>query len=70
MNFTETNKIEKEIGFIGTTVKRGNATSDEVKFKFDKLIKSGETTKRSKFTTINGIPHKSVNGKLVPLTKI
>jgi hypothetical protein len=70
MNFSETNKVEKEIGFVSDSRKAGRAARAEVEKKFSKLFKNTTPTVRSKFTNVNGIPHKTVNGKLVPLTSL
>ena len=70
MNFSESSKLEKEIGFVSSSTKKGRCSSKEIKEKFG-LGEAGETIKkRSKFSNINGIPHKWKNGKLVPLTKL
>jgi len=70
MNFSETAKVEKSIGFISGSVKREKVKSADVKSKFGKLFSNSNPTKRSKFTIVNGVPHKSVNGKLIPLTSL
>jgi hypothetical protein len=70
MTFSETARVEKQIGFFSNSVKTGKVSSKEVKEKFGKLFSKGEPTKRSKFTIVNGVPCKRVDGKLVPLTPL
>lgn len=69
MYYSEELKVYKKVGFVSTATKKGVATKEEVERKFGKLFEKKEV-KRSKFTVIGGVPHKRVNGKLVPLTRI
>jgi len=68
MYYSEERKEYKKAGFINESAKRGTATKEEVKEKFGKYFT--EKPKRSKFEMVNGVPHKRVNGKLVPLTRV
>ena len=70
MNFTESKKVETEIGFTSTSKKIGKEKAADVRFKFDKLFNKESIVRKSKFTIVNGIPHKTVNGKLIPLTPL
>ena len=70
MDFSETARVEKKIGFVSSSTKTGRVSSKDVKKKFETLFSKGESPKRSKYTIIDGIPYKSVDGKLVPLTSL
>jgi len=70
MTFSETLRVEKKIGFVSNSVRTGRVSGEEVKEKFGKLFSKGKPTKRSKFTMVNGVPCKKVNGKLTPLTPL
>jgi len=70
MNFSETLKVEKSIGFVSNSVKTGKLSNKEVNEKFGKLFSKTNVVKRSKFTVVNGVPCKRVNGKLIPLTPL
>jgi uncharacterized protein (DUF362 family) len=69
MYYSEELKVYKKVGFVSDKTKRSVETKEDVEQKFKKLFEKKVVT-RAKFSIINGVPHKRVNGKLVPLTRV
>ena len=70
MYFAEELKEYKKVGFVSNAVKRGVASKKEVEAKFAKAFAKNVKAVPTKFVVVNGVPHKRVGKKLVPLTRI
>lgn len=70
MYFAEELKVYKKVGFVSDAVKRGVASKKEVEAKFAKAFVKNVKPAPARYTVVDGVPYKKVNGKLVPLTPV
>ena len=69
MYYAEELREYKKVGFVSSAVKKGKVSKEEVEAKFGKYF-TKKAKPVSKFVVVDGVPHKRVNNKLVPLTKV